>query len=49
MSRLPILAAGAAILAVATVGLALVLVPAGAYLPDLAQVVGDGLAPCSSS
>jgi lipopolysaccharide transport system permease protein len=41
-SGLPILATGAAILAVATVGLALVLVPAGAYLPDLAQVVGTG-------
>jgi lipopolysaccharide transport system permease protein len=35
----PLLAAGALVLVVAIVGLSLILVPAGAYLPDLPQVV----------
>jgi len=40
VAKLPALLVGLATLLAGTLGLALVLVPAGAYLPDLVQVVG---------
>jgi lipopolysaccharide transport system permease protein len=40
LAQVPLLLAGLATLAVGTLGLAFVLVPAGAFLPDIVQVVG---------
>jgi lipopolysaccharide transport system permease protein len=40
LSQLPWLLAGITVLAAGSLGLALALVPAGAYMPDLAQLVG---------
>jgi lipopolysaccharide transport system permease protein len=42
LSQLPLMLLGLATLAVGTLGLALLLVPVGAFLPDAVQVVGTG-------